>query len=273
MRALEHALVCGQRHAGFEQPLAILLAGVELAREFPYVGELEVVPRLLHFVLVGDVPIGDLPQRTVGPHEVEETLDALQIHRKTFEAVGDLTHHWPAVEAANLLEIRELRDLHAVQPHLPAEAPCTERRRFPVVLDEPHVVDARVDTHRRERSQVEVDEIRWRRLDHHLVLVVPLHAKRVLAVAPIGRATRGLNVRGAPRLRADGPQERGRVERARTHLHVVGLQQRAALPGPVLLEREDQVLEGPRRLGSVFRHRMGQARGAGEYSRADDDRP
>jgi hypothetical protein len=39
-----------------------------------------------------------------------------------------------------LLEVGELRDLHAVEHHLPADAPGAERRRLPVVLLEADVV-------------------------------------------------------------------------------------------------------------------------------------
>ena len=56
--------------------------------------------------------------------------------------------HRLAIEAADLLEIGELRDLHAVEPDFPAQAPGAERRRFPVVLDEADVVLARIDAER-----------------------------------------------------------------------------------------------------------------------------
>ena len=52
------------------------------------------------------------------------------------------------VEAADLLEVRELRDLHAVQPDLPAEAPGAEGRALPVVLDEADVVLEQVEPER-----------------------------------------------------------------------------------------------------------------------------
>ena len=92
------------------------------------------------------------------------------------------------VEAAELLEVRELRDLHAVAPDLPAEAPRAERRPFPVVLDEADVVPLEVDPDRRERFEVEVEHVRRRRLEHHLVLEVVLEPVRVLAVAAVASA-------------------------------------------------------------------------------------
>ena len=143
----------GSGDVRLEQALALLLEGIELARELGHIGELEVVARLLDLVLVIDVAVGDLAKRSVGPHEVVEALDALQVHREPLEAVGDLAHDRAAVEAADLLEVGELGDLHAVQPHLPAETPGAQRRRLPVVLDQADVVDARVDAERRSEPR------------------------------------------------------------------------------------------------------------------------
>ena len=60
-----------------------------------------------------------------------------------------------AIVAADLLEIGELADLHAVAPDLPAEPPGAERRAFPVVLDEADVVQVHVDADGFERAEVE----------------------------------------------------------------------------------------------------------------------
>ena len=111
-------------------------------------------------------------------------------------------------------------------------------------------------------ADVEIEDVVRRRLDHHLELVVVLQAERVLAIAAVGRSTRRLHIGGAPGFRADGAQEGGGVEGAGADFHVVRLQQHAALGGPVLLERQDQVLEGARRQAD-FRVAMELFRGAG----------
>ena len=258
VRGLEHPFVGRQREFDLEHPHALLLVRVELAEQLVDVGVLEVVLRLLDLVLVVDVAVGDAAERTVGPDEIEHALDTLQVHREALEAVGDLAHDGPAVEPAHLLEVRELRDLHAVQPDFPAEAPGAERRRLPVVLDQADVVHERVDADRAQRAEVQLDQVGRRRLDRHLVLVVVLQAERVVAVATVGRPARGLHVRGAPGLGPDRAQERGGVERARTDLHVVGLEDDAAPLGPIALQCEQEVLEGAGRLGH-FGH--GNARG------------
>ena len=114
------------------------------------VGNLEVVGRLFDFVLVVDIAIRDAAERAVGPDDVVDAFDILQVHGQSLEAVGDLARDRFAFQAADLLEIRELRDLHAVQPDFPADSPGAQCRGFPVVLDEPHVMDARVDSNGRE---------------------------------------------------------------------------------------------------------------------------
>ena len=69
----------------------------------------------------------------------------MQIHGETFDTVGDFAEHGCAIYAANLLEIGELGYFHAVEPHFPAQAPCTERGVFPVVFNETDVVHGGVD--------------------------------------------------------------------------------------------------------------------------------
>ena len=164
VRGLHHLLVRRQREFRLEQLAAGGFVFVEVAQQHRGVGMLEVVSRLLHFVLVEHVAVGDAAERPIGPHDVEDAFDALQIHREALEAVGDFTRDGFAVEAADLLEVRELRDFHAVQPDFPAETPGAERRRLPVVLDEAHVVHARVEAERAQRSEVQIEDRRAARV-------------------------------------------------------------------------------------------------------------
>ena len=86
-----------------------------------------------------------------------------------------------------------------------------------------------------------------RGLQHDLVLVVVLQPVRVVAVAAVLRPAARLHVGGVPGLGPDRAQEGRGVESARADFHVVGLQQHAALLGPVALQRQDQFLERARR--------------------------
>ncbi len=208
------------------------------------IGTLKIEARHLHFILVIDVTIGDGARRRLRPHQVIDTVHVLQVHGDAFESVSDLARHWTAVQPADLLKIRELRDLHAVQPHFPTQAPGPQRRRFPVVLHEADVVEQRVHTQAAQGIQIHLLDVGGRRFQHHLVLIIMLQAVRVVPVTAIRWAARGLYVGRAPWLRADGAQKGGRVKRAGAHLHVIGLLDHAAALRPEALQMEDKFLKG-----------------------------
>src|SRR5690606_27467682 len=141
--------------------------------------------------------------RAFGPDQVVHAFDALQVHGQAFEAVGDFAGGGRAVQAADLLEVRELGDFHAVEPDFPAQAPGAQRGVFPVVFDKADVVAGRVDAQRLQRTDVQVEDFGGRGLEHHLVLVIVLQAIGVFAVAAVLGAARGLHVGRAPGLGAD----------------------------------------------------------------------
>ena len=267
MGRLQSLFIGRQGQGGVEQGAAVLLALLEFREQRRCIGLLEVEGRLLDFILVIDVAVCDASCRSIGPQQVVNALDALHVHREPLEAISDFAHHRPAIQAARLLEIGELRDFHAIQPDFPAESPGAERRRFPVVLDEPDVVREGIDAERRERAEVAVDDVGGRGLHHDLELVVVLQPERVVAVAAVGRPPARLHVRGIPGFRADRAQEGRGVEGSRAHFHVVGLEQHAALLGPVALQRQDQVLERARRhFHDLGRHADRVRQKAAKYS-------
>ncbi len=112
--------------------------------------------------------------------------------------------------------------------------------------------------------QIELLDVVGRRLQDDLELVVVLQPVGVLAVAAVLGAARGLDVGAAPGLGPERAQGGRGVERAGTHLHVVGLQDHAALVRPELLERQDETLEGVPRVhvGRQIGHRVGPVEGA-----------
>src|SRR6266511_5020534 len=76
-----------------------------------------------------------------------------------------------------------------------------------------------------------------------LELVVLIQPVRVLAVAAVGGAARGLHVRDAPGLGPEDAQVGRRVHRAGPDLLVVALREDAVAARPVRLELQDEVLE------------------------------
>src|SRR5215472_9762470 len=145
------ALVIGrQRHqvaralavpAGIEVFAACGLRHAELLEQYVGVGKFEIVTRILLFGLEEYVAIHDgLIVRAAVEIEVHDAVDALQVASEALQAVSQLTRHRRAFKAGDLLEVGELRHLHAVAPALPAEPPGTERRALPVVLDKADVM-------------------------------------------------------------------------------------------------------------------------------------
>ena len=118
-------------------------------------------------------------------------LDVLHIHRQPFEAVRHLEARERHRDAADLLEIGELPDLHAVAPDFPAEAPGSERRALPIVLDEAEVVAQRIEADLAVAREQQLLGVVRARLDDDLVLVIVLQPVRVLAVAAVARRRLG----------------------------------------------------------------------------------
>src|SRR6185436_10871846 len=123
MRGLHHHLIPRQHALRTDQALRFAFVFAEVPEQHVRVRELEVVARLLDFVLVIHIAVGDAWR----PYQVVHAVLALQVHRQAFEAVGDLAEHRLARKAADFLEVGELRDLHAVEPHFPAQTPGAER--------------------------------------------------------------------------------------------------------------------------------------------------
>ncbi|KPW22529.1 Uncharacterized protein ALO83_04865 [Pseudomonas cannabina pv. alisalensis] len=268
VRGLENHFVSRQRQFQLDQARGFAFVKIEQFEQFVDVGVFEVVGRLLHLVLVEHIAVGHFAERAVSPDQIVDRVHALLVHRQTLEAVSDFAGDRVALQAADLLEVGELRDFHAVEPDFPAQPPGAQSRRFPVVFDKTHVMHQRIEADVFERAQVQFLEVVRVRLENHLKLVVMLQAVRILAVTAVSRATAWLYVSGIPGFRAYGAQKRGSVERAGAYFHIVGLKYHATLFCPVLLEGEDQVLEGThgwRRLAHKFHLCWAAIQRAGVY--------
>ena len=167
----------------------------------------EGILRLIDFLLQPHLGVLD----AAAPFEIEDVVDALQEHRDAFEAVGDLAGDRREVDAADLLEVGELGDLHAVEHDLPADAPRAECRGLPVVLFESNVVLAGIDPAGLEAVEIQLLHFIRRRLEDDLVLMMFEQAVRVLPKSPVVRPPRRLNVRDAPRLLPEHAKQRFRM--------------------------------------------------------------
>ena len=205
------------------------------------VGSFEIIGAELLLVLQEHVAIGNAGI-VVG--QIVNALDALDIHGKPFEAVGQLARHRRAIMAGHLLEIGELADFHAVAPHFPAQAPGAQRGAFPVILHKAHIMLGAVDADGVQTAEIEANEVSGAGLQDHLELVIMLQPIGVFAITTIRRPAAGLHITGVPVIRAQAAQRGGRVEGARAHFEIERLQDYAPLIAPILLEREDHRLEG-----------------------------
>ena len=253
--ALEHVGVRRDGQLRVDHPLRLGGVGVEQPAVEVGVGVVEVVPAHLVLGLQVHVAVRD---GVVVP-DLGEVLDALQGHDDALEPVGELDRHGVEGEAAGLLEVRELRDLEAVEPDLPAQPPGAERRGGPVVLDEADVVGAGVDADRREALEIDLLRVLRRRLEDDLELRVRLQPVGVLAVAGVVGSDAGLDVGDVPRLRAENAQGGGRVAGARPDLGVERLGDERTPRGPELLEPQDHLLHR----GRTGRGRAGGGGGHG----------
>ncbi len=120
MRRRQHLFICGQRQPAIDQALPLALGVIEGCKQRIDIGLNKIVTGLFDLVLVIDVTITDPAQRPVRPGDIENAGDVLQVHGEPLETIGQFTGYRFALEPAHLLKVGELRDLHAVQPHLPA---------------------------------------------------------------------------------------------------------------------------------------------------------
>src|SRR5271166_1458665 len=85
------------------------------------------------------------PIRADDPGDVIDAVHVLQESGDALQSVGQLDRDGVKIDAAALLEISELGDFETIEHHLPADAPCAQSGRLPVVFLELDVVLAQVD--------------------------------------------------------------------------------------------------------------------------------
>ena len=129
-----------------QQAGAFGLGVFEMLKQLIGVGPVKVVARVFFLGLPKDVAVGQRDRTLwVVERHVHHMVDAKDIHRQPFQPIGQFATDRVAIVAADLLEIGELTDLHAVAPDLPAQTPGPQRRALPVIFDKADVMQAGVD--------------------------------------------------------------------------------------------------------------------------------
>ncbi len=223
----------------FQATFALLLIEVVGFNHRVNIGRVEVVLTIFDLLPQQNIAVG---LATI-PVDLPDAIDVLEIHRNPLQAVGQLDSHRIKLQTAGLLKIGVLADLHAIEPHLPAQAPGPQRRAFPVVLDKADVVFLPFEADSVEAAQVKRLGIAGIGLQDDLKLSVHLHTVGIVAKATIVGPEGGFDVGNVPRLRSQNPQRRARIGRARADRFVPGLPDQRALLGPILLQGHNDLLK------------------------------
>ena len=184
------------------------------------IGGLEIIMRKLHLIAMKDIAVADATPVKI---KLKAVIRALHIHGQTLQPIGQFACNKLTINAADLLEIGKLRHFHAVAPHFPAKPPSAQSRAFPIIFDKANIMRHRVNAQHLQTVEIKLLDIVGRGLQNHLELIIMLKAVRVLAIAPIGRAARGLHISGMPGLRPQCAQNGCRMKSAGPHFHIIGL--------------------------------------------------
>ncbi len=232
-------VIGGQDEVFVQQSKTFGLHIVEVALEHFFIGGFVVIGRVLPFGFLEHVAVGGVAAEI----ELKDVIFILFEHCESFESVGNFARHRLAIDAADLLKIGELRNLHSVAAHFPAESPSAERRAFPIVLDEFDIMLLRLEPKLIEAFHIKLADVRRRWFKDHLKLVIMLQSIGVFAIAAIVGSARGLDIGGFPRFLSERAQSGSGVEGSGAHFDIVGLEQHTAFLAPKFLQSEDHILE------------------------------
>jgi len=101
----------------------------------------------------------------------------------------------------------------------------------------------RIDAEGLQTVEIDLLDIKRRRFDKDLILIIVLEPIGVLSIAAIRRPARRFDIGNLPRLRAQDPEEGSRIERPCPNLQIIGLLDDASLICPESFQRKDQFLE------------------------------
>src|SRR4030042_1424017 len=95
------------------------------------------------------------------PHKFIYILFFLHIHGYSFQAICYLNRNRVKPYAACLLEVGKLRDLHAIQPYLPAQSRGAESWRFPVIFHKSDIMVQGIYPKRPKAVEIYILYVYW----------------------------------------------------------------------------------------------------------------
>ena len=101
MSGFQNHLVRGQRELRFDQAPGFTLVVAEKTEQHLGIRVFEVIRRLFDLVLMEHIAVSERTALAVffplGPDQVIDVFDALQVHREPLDAIRDLAEHWLAI--------------------------------------------------------------------------------------------------------------------------------------------------------------------------------
>ncbi len=239
MGSLEYEVVSRENQLMLNQPSTFLFIHIKQLEQHLGVSHLEIVGRKFNFGLMMNIAVFNARR----PFQIVDVIDSLQIHGDPLAAVGNLRRNRFQIDAAHLLKVGELGDLHTVQPDLPAEAPSTESRRLPVVLDKTDIVPRRANAEAFQGIEIEFLNVHRRRFHDHLKLVIVLQPIGIFTVTTVRGATRRLDIGHLPGFGTENAQKGRRMKSSGALFKIIRLLKDTPLASPVVLQGKNKFLK------------------------------
>lgn len=234
------AVIIGRQHqVKSQKPFAFLFVRLEQAKEHRNAGGFEIVLGKLNLFAMAYISIA----QAFRPDEIVDAIDFGDEGADALEPVGNLATHGVKVYSPGLLKVCELRDFKPVKQNLPADAPRTQRRRFPVVLFEAQIMLPQIDSEGLEAAKIEILRVGWRRLEDYLVLIVFLNTVGIVPITSVRRPSRGHHISHPIRLGSENTKKSFRGHGAGADFEIVRLLESTSMPVPVAFQGQDDLLK------------------------------
>ena len=97
MRSLDHHFIGRQGELSFDQSVGFRLTVIKPTEQNFGIRLLEIVGGHLYLILMVDIAIGHHLPRMTRPNQLENRIDALQVHGTAFKAIGDFARNRSAI--------------------------------------------------------------------------------------------------------------------------------------------------------------------------------
>ena len=135
------------------------------------------------------------------PLQIINIIHTLKIHRNSFQTVCQFDGNGVQFNTTGHLEIGKLGDLHSIQPDFPAQTGSAQGGRFPIIFHKTDIMIEGIDAQYFHALKVLFLNIKRRRFQNDLILVVMLQPVGIITVTTVSRPPGRLNISNIPGLR------------------------------------------------------------------------